>query len=463
MFNESTYRKAASENGIPLDEVEAEVARQKYLDKGKFPEAPEPVNTGPSENFGKYVDREGNKAIAKVNKDSEDRNFHVLGFDIPDWITPTIVPTAVGAGAYGLKKLSEKNEKAKIDRSTEPSMDVSREARKEPLFDTSTSELPAQQNLTLEQATNRLPPKTTAPSTTQNIPSAVPNVGNQMPSNMATGYGAAPEVTPAVKTSTEIPQGTTEAPTEMIGPPPELVGPRQPVEPPVDIKTRTRRTNEQIAAEKAAQLAATPEGMRPVPINPRQNVGPGETIGVGGYTYAHGAFGPETQQRWEEQYGKTNVPHKQVQKDIAGAKFGPQPEGVSSNFKFTRPMYAPAYIKGAASPQALATTAGLATIPSLATAGYEAYKGNQEAVDKNLSEAWDSLKSVATMPYDVVKAAGKGDFGPLKDMLMSVNPATLLMNATNKHDEEILRQMIAKEKYSARVGAGRGLQGIPPP
>ena len=157
---------------------------------------------------------------------------------------------------------------------------------------------------------------------------------------------------------------------EMVGPPTEMVGP---VKPP-DIATRVRRTAEEIAAAKAEALANAPEGMRPVPPNSKYNKAPGEKIGVGGYTYAHGAYGPETQARWEEQYGKTNVPYEKVKSDISLAQMGPQKEGVSKEFQFSRPKYAPNYIKGAVSPEMLnavlnkANLAGALMTPTTASA-----------------------------------------------------------------------------------------------
>jgi hypothetical protein len=108
---------------------------------------------------------------------------------------------------------------------------------------------------------------------------------------------------------------------------------------------------------------------------------------------------------------------------------------------------------GKATPGAMAA----AVIPALAVAGIEGYRGNKEAVNRELKDAWDSLKSVVTWPYDVSKAATKGDFGPLKDMLMSVNPATLMLNEANKNDNKAIQKMIEDERYAAQVGGGRGI------
>jgi hypothetical protein len=117
----------------------------------------------------------------------------------------------------------------------------------------------------------------------------------------------------------------------------------------------------------------------------------------------------------------------------------------------------PSQIKGAASPAAMGASAIAGVVPALAVAGIEGYKGNKEAVDRELKSAWDSLKSVVTWPYDVTKAATKGDFGPLKDVLMSVNPATLLLNEINKNDKKAIQKMIQDERQAAKVGAGRGI------
>lgn len=185
-------------------------------------------------------------------------------------------------------------------------------------------------------------------------------------------------------------------------------------------------------------------------------------MGPGGYNYLAGQLGPErVQQAWEEQYGKRNVPAQEVIQKYSESRYPPTAATIEgkSGGAFTKPKLIPEYIKGSASPGALATTAVLAALPALGAAAYQKYKGNESAVDASLKEAKESLKSLATLPYDVSKAALQGDFGPFKDLMMSMNPASLLWNEMNKHDEEILKKMIYKEK----VGAGRGMQGVPPP
>lgn len=197
-----------------------------------------------------------------------------------------------------------------------------------------------------------------------------------------------------------------------------------------------------------------PKGINPVTGEP--------FIGSGGYNWLHNNLGPERAPiAYEEQYGKRNVPYKQVEADYSATRYPPTRETIQakSGGDFGKPKYIPEYIKGAATPAALATTAVAAALPALGVAAYRKYQGNEAAVNASLQDAKDSLQSLATMPYDVSKAALNGNFKPLKDLMLSMNPGSLLFNEMDKHDEAIIKNMIQKEK----VGAGRGLQGVPPP
>jgi hypothetical protein len=217
---------------------------------------------------------------------------------------------------------------------------------------------PAQTNLSLQEIQQRAaqgvpppvqtpPPAPSLPPQTAGFDATTNVVPSADPVERAVINAAKVEAVPELSG----PQQPVNGPVRPVAPP-EMAGP--PVDPgPVKPAPKVRRTPDQMAAEKAALLAETPEGMRPVPPNPKYNKAPGEKIGVGGYTYAHGAFGDETQARWEEQYGKKNVPYEQVRKDISTAQMGPQPEGVNKEFKYTRPKFAPDYIKGAVKPEML--------------------------------------------------------------------------------------------------------------
>jgi hypothetical protein len=202
-----------------------------------------------------------------------------------------------------------------------------------------------------------------------------------------------------------------------------------------------------------------PKGINPVTGEP--------FIGPGGYNWLHGQEGQKTPGVYKNLFGEKNVPYEEVRKVYRDYAMSGQEPGTGLNEPARNalggtnqtPKYIPEYIKGAVTPAALATTAVATALPALAIAAYRKYQGNEAAVNSSLQDAKDSLQSLATMPYDVSKAAMKGDLGPLKDLMMSLNPGSLLFNEMNKKDEQIIKNMIQKEK----VGAGRGLQGVPPP
>ena len=216
----------------------------------------------------------------------------------------------------------------------------------------------------------------------------------------------------------------------------------------------------QAIQQNIAQEIDKPE-MRPTYQKSKEN-----PIGPQAYNWVAGQQGPKAPEVWQNIVGEKNVPYsefmeryKPVYEGAYGGGYGdPDPfNQPAKNASYRRPSMIPSQIKGAASPAAMGASAIAGVVPALAVAGIEGYKGNKEAVDRELKSAWDSLKSVVTWPYDVTKAATKGDFGPLKDVLMSVNPATLLLNEINKNDKKAIQKMIQDERQAAKVGAGRGI------
>ena len=290
------------------------------------------------------------------------------------------------------------------------------------------------------------------------IPTGQPNVS----SNPAGAFSQAPNYSPAPPA----PQGGFD-PARIGQPlqdplagrgyqtPIQEIGPRAPS---VGEAVSTGGNVDQAIKQTVAnQLDATaPQGMRE---NYKRSKT--EPIGPGAFNHLANNVGLDNATKiWQEVYGQKNVPYaeymaqysKAAGKEMQGP-VRPLAEGAKPGGSFGTPKYIPEYIKGSASPQALMATAAASAIPALAAAGYQAYKGNKEKVDAELKDAWESMKSVVTMPIDVAKAAGKGNFGPFKDLLMSMNPGTLLMNEANKRDEAAIQRMIQAEK----VGAGRGI------
>jgi hypothetical protein len=251
-------------------------------------------------------------------------------------------------------------------------------------------------------------------------------------------------------------------------PPAPLTPPPPPAPPPAPVQTPSvgeavatgGNVDQAIKQTVANQLdqtpVAPPKGMRE-----QYKKSKSEPIGPGGYNWFASQVGHEqAPTRWAEQYGERNVPHSQVQPEFSQTRYPPKPNptGEKTGGAFGAPKFIPEYIKGGATLGGMGATAAVAAVPALAAAAYHAYSGNKEKVDQELGNAWDSLKSVVTMPVDVAKAAGKGDFGPFKDMLMSLHPAAILLNETNKHDEAAIQRMIQSEK----AGAGQGQRGVPP-
>ena len=287
------------------------------------------------------------------------------------------------------------------------------------------------------------------PGAVSNQPAGVPNAVSpmsQLRQPPAAPVGAAAPAAPMQAAQPPAaPVAAPQAAPQAIPVAPEAAPPAS------SVAQRTRRNAEQIAADREALLASAPEGRLPSAPNPKKTnkLMPGDVVGQGGWHWYQGQMGPEAEENWLRAFGRTNVSEPEVRQAM---KEGRLPSAVVKNGRggeFTREATVPNYIKGGAS---IAGMAGAAAIPGLAAAGYHAYKGNKEAVDAELKDAWNSMKSLVTMPVDVAKAASKGDFGPFKDLLMSINPGTLLMNEVNKHDEAVLQRMIQSEKVNASRG-----------
>ena len=237
-----------------------------------------------------------------------------------------------------------------------------------------------------------------------------------------------------------------QTPVQEIGPRPNLVAAAQ------SGQDMSQAIKEDVAhmLQETDKPVAPPQGMKE-----QYKKSKSQPIGPGGYNWFASQVGHEAAPaRWAEQYGEKNVPHAQVQREFSETRYPPKPNptGEKTGGAFGSPKYIPEYIKGNASLGGMAATMGAAAIPALAAAGYHAYQGNKEKVNAELKDAWNSMKSVVTMPIDVAKAAGKGDFGPFKDLLMSMNPGTLLMNEANKRDEAVIQRMIQAEKSSSNRG-----------
>lgn len=146
---------------------------------------------------------------------------------------------------------------------------------------------------------------------------------------------------------------------------------------------------------------------------------------------------------------------EEFNKQLRESKVG-LPEAKAGPAETTTSGKAPRSMRGAATPAALAAMAVLAAAPDIASAGVQTYKGDTSGALQSLKDSKEALKALAMLPVDVSRAAMKGDFGPLKDLAMSINPATLLFNETSKHDDEAIKRMIEREKAAVSKKAAGG-------
>lgn len=427
-----------------------------------MPDAPIPTNSGPSEAFKKFTQENEEQSNKIYDENKIDKGVDLGEFlSIPRHLLPVAGVATTAAVAYGVRSLMNRNKNDNTPPETPPNtppaveVDEAKYAKPNPFQQTEPVDKVAEAQAKLadiQAAKGQGTPN-------YNVPTGAPSIGSQMPSNM----GISPQGTPsAVPPNTLIPNAPVDTAANMVA----GETPTQAAVTTTDQKTAEVASKvKQKKTELIGPPQPVPPGMRPVPPTASQNVGPGETIGVGGYTNAYNTYGEETPRLWSQAIGEKNLGYPEAPNRIRAFHGSEIMGGEPGKFTETpierlippghagRPKFAPGYINGAADPRALAVTAALATVPSLASAGYQAYQGNKEAVHAHLQDAWDALKSTATLPYDVSKSAVHGDFGPLKDFLMSMNPATALVNEVSKSDQEKINKMIYKEK----VGGGRGL------
>jgi hypothetical protein len=226
-----------------------------------------------------------------------------------------------------------------------------------------------------------------------------------------------------------------------------------------EAEAKSRATQAEIDAElkKYKQKAANVKNDR-IPVRPavmnKEAWAAGPTVTTASNTAApreNAARMTAAQKAAAKQAADMEAFNKQLRETKVGlpeAKVGPAETTTSGK--------GPRSMKGAATPAALAAMAVLAAAPDIASAGVQTYKGDTSGALQSLKDSKEALKALAMLPVDVSRAAMKGDFGPLKDLAMSMNPGTLLFNETSKHDEEAIKRMIEREKAAASKKAGGG-------
>ena len=203
-------------------------------------------------------------------------------------------------------------------------------------------------------------------------------------------------------------------------------------EEPIPVKT-TQATPATPPAEAPKAGVAPPEGMRE-----QYSKGMKNPIGPSAFNHLANNLGLEKAiEVWESTYGKKNVPYEQYMaeyskaagKNMVGPK-QPLPPGAKPGGSFGTPKYIPDYIKGGSTLGGMAAAGGTALG---ALGAYQAYKHGKETGD------WTPAGQLA---LDAVASA--------------INPALLFATYMGGAGEGEA-QALAKERYKAMVGGGRGI------
>lgn len=166
-----------------------------------------------------------------------------------------------------------------------------------------------------------------------------------------------------------------------------------------------------------------PEGWRSQYAKGKKN-----PIGPGGFNYIAGQYGPEeAASRWEQQYGKKNVPYEKVVEDFSAAKRPELPvgEGKKPGGSFPKPEFIPEYIRGSAPVEGMART-GLAAL------------------------------GIMPVAQKIKEGDYKGALNELIPAMAMISPSlSLAASPLYTSDEEIA--ILKKAEQGRKVGAGRGI------
>jgi len=149
------------------------------------------------------------------------------------------------------------------------------------------------------------------------------------------------------------------------------------------------------AAEIKKVVQPAPPGMKPQYTKKKGEMGPG------GYNWFASQVGHEAAPaRWEEQYGKTNVPYKRVEQEYQATRYPPSPKTVEgkSGGAFGKPEFIPEHIKGFGTLKGLA---GLTGVTGLLMAG------SSPEAQAAMSRASSAIKDIGISPEAILR--GKGD------------------------------------------------------
>jgi hypothetical protein len=82
-----------------------------------------------------------------------------------------------------------------------------------------------------------------------------------------------------------------------------------------------------------------------------------DVIGKGGWNWYQGQMGPEAEENWLHQFGRTNQPYNEVVQAVKEGRLKGPEVSEGKGGKFTREPHVPNYIKGSATPEAMGSLA----------------------------------------------------------------------------------------------------------
>lgn len=455
-FDAEGYRKAARAAGISDDDIEKDIAEEMGNIK--------PVNAAPK------------KSDVQIGGEY-------------DWLIPAAIGTGVGAlGAAGLglanKRIKDRlmKQPAEIDRTIDIPMDTApttpaptQEPPPKPMLSQRDMEMIRQSMANKAakemEAAIKAQTATATPEPAKPVAGEITRVSPNDQSRMA-GIMANQEMANPLG-------GQASAYGEPLRPvaPPEALGvePQAPVAPKVEAPTpaatsaetekpAAKKRGPKSAEQKAAEakqlqetIASTPEDRLPSAPNPKKSnkLLPSDVIGQGGWHWYQGQMGPEAEENWLRQFGRTNQSYADVKQAMKEGRLpGPVvPEGKKGG-AFPREATVPGYIKGAAAPGALAPLAALAGALGIA--------GTPEA-QAAMAKAASAIKDIGVSP-DIVQGKGE-ELGRLGSAYVSAgNPsyrAQLLAQLKNETNPD--RYRILVEEYQKAGGNVAGGRGVAPP
>lgn len=411
-FDAEKFREAAKKAGISNAEIENEI---KFQAGGAKPDS----------TFSKGEQGFSLGSIA----DLESR----IGNDW--WHLPVGLALGGAAAAYGMSRImGEKQPPADLGPRIEPTMTTPPSAPAAP-------PVPEQRTVTPQESLARIqsarqPVAVQPPVGPANVPSVSP-AAVQAPAAVAPVPGqvqppvavapvepVVPSVTEAVATGQNTNQAVKQEVAGMID---------------NNVSKRTRRTAAQIEKDLAESFAKAPQGMRPA-APAKTNKLPGDIIGQGGWHWYEGQMGPQAQEAWLREFGRTNQPYQRVVEAVKEGRLPvPAPVDGKKGGSFPRQEYVPEYIRGSSS---LAGIANLG-LNALGLAGLaQAFKEAKQTGDY-------SDVGLGALGQIVANIAPKAGIGLSLMAPSEVAPGTIYPIPKTKKERE--------ELYEKTVGAGRGI------